>query len=214
MRRFLPLLVWLAAFFPPTASRAEMLDFPVVKLQALDKSTARTVTFEAKVGSTIEYGSLFIKIQACRKSEPLDPPESAAFLQIWEVPLHAEKSEWVFSGWMFASSPALSAMDHAVYDVWVLDCLDKTKKPAQTTEDNKGDNSSDQQDLEPAKEEPAQTQAEDSNIDDAEEVEDSEADTVTTPSEVEAVSDEVDQPEAAQEEDPLNSVINNPENFE
>lgn len=214
MRRFLPLLVWLAVILAPSMSRAEMLDFPVVKLQALDKSTARTVTFEAKVGSTIEYGSLFIKIQACRKSEPLDPPESAAFLQIWEVPLHADKSEWVFSGWMFASSPALSAMDHAVYDVWVLDCLDKTKKPAQVTEDKKGEESGDQEDLEPAKKETEQTQVEESNADNVEEVEDSEADTVAAPSEAESVSDEAEQSDAVQAEDPLNSVINNPENFE
>lgn len=113
----------------PSFSYAAMQDYPIVKLQALDKSTARTLTFEAKVGTTIEYGSLFIKVQSCRKSEPLEKPESAAFLQIWEVPLNATKSEWAFSGWMFASSPALSAMDHAVYDVWVLDCLDNTKKP-------------------------------------------------------------------------------------
>lgn len=106
---------------------AAMQDYPIVKLQALDKSTARTVTFEVEVGTTIEYGSLFIKVQACRKSEPLDKPESASFLQVWEVPLNSDKSEWVFSGWMFASSPALSAMDNAVYDVWVLDCLNETK---------------------------------------------------------------------------------------
>ena len=110
---------------------AGFMDYPTVRLQALDKSTARTVTLEAKVGTTIEYGSVFIKIRACRESEPLDTPESAAFLQIWEVPLNSDKSEWVFSGWMFASSPALSAMDHPVYDVWVLDCIDKNRQNAQ-----------------------------------------------------------------------------------
>lgn len=107
----------------PIHARAEMEDYPSVKLQGLDKSTARTTTFEAKVGSTITYGPLFIRIQACRKAPPIETPESAAFLQIWEVPPETGKSEWVFSGWMFASSPALSAMDHPVYDVWVLDCL-------------------------------------------------------------------------------------------
>lgn len=103
-------------------AHAVMEDYPSIKLQGLDKSVGRTVTFEAKVGSTIQYGPLYIKIHACRKAPPIEAPESAAFLQIWEVPPGAQKSEWVFSGWMFASSPALSAMDHAVYDVWVLDC--------------------------------------------------------------------------------------------
>ena len=101
----------------PAHARAEMEDYPSVKLQGLDKSTARTTTFEAKVGSTITYGPLFIRIQSCRKAPPIETPESAAFLQIWEVPPETGKSEWVFSGWMFASSPALSAMDHPV------DCL-------------------------------------------------------------------------------------------
>ena len=113
----------------PAIASAGMIEYPSVKLQALDKATARTITMEAKVGDTIEYGSIFIKIQACRKAAPLDKPESASFLQIWEVPLNSEKSEWVFSGWMFASSPALSAMDHPVYDVWVLDCAGKGAEP-------------------------------------------------------------------------------------
>lgn len=112
-------------------AHAVLEDYPSVKLQGLDKSVGRTVTFEAKVGSTIQYGPLFIKIHSCRKAPPIEQPESAAFLQIWEVPPGAEKSEWVFSGWMFASSPALSAMDHPVYDVWVLDCLGKEEPNAE-----------------------------------------------------------------------------------
>ncbi len=119
----------MVAVMMPWSARAAMDDYAFVKLQALDKSTARTETFVAEVGSTIQYGSLFIKIQSCRKAQPIDKPESVSFLQIWEVPHGAEKSTWIFSGWMFASSPALSAMDHPVYDVWVLDCQsDKNKK--------------------------------------------------------------------------------------
>lgn len=121
------LSICLIAFFvmgAMGASYADMIDKPEIKIQALNKSTARTVTLSGKVGQTIEYGSLFIKVQSCRKSEPLDKPENAAFLQIWEVPIGKKKSEWAFSGWMFSSSPAVSAMDHAVYDVWVLQCFD------------------------------------------------------------------------------------------
>jgi len=101
----------------------QMIDYPSVKLRSLDKTTARTVTFEAQVGSTLKFGPIFIKIQACRKASALDEPESAAFLQIWEVTPEQE-AVWIFSGWMFASSPGLSAMDHPIYDVWVIDCLD------------------------------------------------------------------------------------------
>jgi len=150
MRFVFALLLFLFSTAPASAA---MEDKTIVKLQALDKSTARTETLQAKVGSTIEYGSLFIKIQSCRKSEPLDPPESAAFVQIWEVPIKAKKSEWVFSGWMFASSPALSAMDHAVYDVWVLDCLDGAKKKDQEKPAEDKPQSADQGELEAPKEE-------------------------------------------------------------
>ena len=116
---------------------AEMADYPIVKLQSLDKVTARTMTFEAKVGSTVKFGPLYIKVQACRKAPPIEKPESAAFLQIWEVTPH-EEAKWIFSGWMFASSPSLSSMDHPIYDVWVIDCLeDKTKEEA--TADQKQD---------------------------------------------------------------------------
>lgn len=120
-----------------TAQATELIDYPVVQLRALDKITARTVTFQAKVGSTVKFGALYIKPQACRKASPIDPPESTSFVQIWEStapevssPLETNEekqpeSKWVFSGWMFASSPALSAMDHPVYDVWVLDCLNR-----------------------------------------------------------------------------------------
>ena len=106
------------------AAFADMTEEPVVKLQALDKVSARTVTFDAHVGATVKFGSVYIKPQACRKASPLDQPEAAAFLQIWEVTPKTTQSHWVFSGWMFASSPALSAMDHPIYDVWVLDCVE------------------------------------------------------------------------------------------
>lgn len=101
----------------------EMTPYPRVKLQSLDKATARTRTFEAEVGSTMKFGTVYMRVQSCQKSSPLDQPESAAFLQIWEVDTN-EKSDWVFSGWMFSSSPGLSAMDHPIYDVWVIECLD------------------------------------------------------------------------------------------
>lgn len=103
---------------------AAMQDYPVIKMQSIDKITGKTLTFEARVSSTVKYGPLFIKVQACRKAPPIEQPESAAFLQVWEVTPKNE-SKWVFSGWMFSSSPALSAMDHPIYDVWVLDCLEK-----------------------------------------------------------------------------------------
>jgi len=113
----------------PSVSYARAsVDTTIAKLQSIDKVTARTLTFEVKVGSTVKFGSLYIKLQACRKAPDIEEPESAAFMQVWEVSdegTDREKANWIYSGWMFASSPGLSAMDHPIYDVWVLDCKDK-----------------------------------------------------------------------------------------
>lgn len=129
--RLSALLAGLVSLFMMTSpAYAVMQDMPVVKLQSIDKITGRTVTFEARVGSTVKYGPLYIKVQACRKAQPIEQPESAAFIQVWEVSPR-DVSKWVFSGWMFASSPALSAMDHAIYDVWVLDCLERKTEEAE-----------------------------------------------------------------------------------
>lgn len=99
-----------------------MVSFPAVKLRALDKITARTVSFDVAVGETVKFGDIYIRPQICKEPPPIEDPESSAFLQIWEKA--DEGAKWNFSGWMFASSPALSAMDHPVYDVWVLDCIE------------------------------------------------------------------------------------------
>lgn len=92
-----------------------------VVLQGLDKVTARVQTFEADIGQTVTFGVLEITVRACDRTPPTEPPESAAFLDIYEAK-QGEKRADLFHGWMFASSPALSALEHPVYDVWVLEC--------------------------------------------------------------------------------------------
>jgi hypothetical protein len=120
---FLAFCLPLALALPAHALDYE--DYPVVRLRTLDKITARTMTFEAKVGATMKFGEIFIKVQTCRKPPPVQKTEASAFLQIWETDSVKNSSHWIFSGWMFSSSPTLSAMDHPVYDVWVIDCLGK-----------------------------------------------------------------------------------------
>ena len=91
-------------------------------LQGLDKVTARVSTFPAPIGQPVRFGTLLVTVRACHKRPPEEPPESAAFLEIAEQ-RQGEEAAPLFKGWMFASSPALSALEHAVYDVWVLDCM-------------------------------------------------------------------------------------------
>ncbi len=94
----------------------------VAILQGLDKVTARISTVRAVVGHPVRFGSLEIVARVCQKTPPEEPPESATFLEIDDVK-PGEEPQRIFSGWMFASSPALSALEHPVYDVWVVDCM-------------------------------------------------------------------------------------------
>jgi len=105
----------------------DMIDHRVAILQGLDKVTARVSPVRAPLDQPTRFGTLEITARACRETPPTEPPESAAFLEIRELPPAADEGEppvELFSGWMFASSPALSALEHPVYDVWVVDCED------------------------------------------------------------------------------------------
>ena len=95
--------------------------YRVAVLQGLDKVTARVSTIEAVIGATTRVGTLEVIVRHCDKRPPEEPPESTAFLEIGEA--RAEEAPAIlFRGWMFASSPALSALEHPVYDVWVINC--------------------------------------------------------------------------------------------
>jgi hypothetical protein len=98
----------------------------VAILRGLDKVTARTRDFEAPVGETTRFGALGITVHYCRKRPPEEPPEVFAFVQVEDRRTDgfgvAADGERIFSGWIFASNPALNAVEHPVYDVWVIDC--------------------------------------------------------------------------------------------
>lgn len=90
-------------------------------LQGLDKVTARVSRIEAPVGSEVSFGTLRITVRACYSRPPEEAPESTAFLEIKdEKP--GEQPAHLYSGWMFASSPAINALEHPVYVVWVISC--------------------------------------------------------------------------------------------
>lgn len=112
--------------FSPLAADADQHDWlqgTRVELQALDKITARIATIEAEVGVPLRYGSLQITTHACTFRPPTVAPENAAFLEIRTVDhTGAVSAEAIFQGWMFASSPAVNALEHPVYDVSVLVC--------------------------------------------------------------------------------------------
>jgi hypothetical protein len=107
---------------------APTLPHQTVVLQTLDKVTARTGLIEAPVGEEMRLGTLGITARTCLETPPTEPPESAAFLEIRALE-PGKPPEPLFTGWMFASTPALSALEHPVYDVWVLDCAHPLATP-------------------------------------------------------------------------------------
>jgi hypothetical protein len=104
---------------PPPAEPAKITG---ALLQGLDKTTARVTKFAALLGQPVKFGTLEIRVRDCRLSPPEESPESAAYLDIDEIRPGETAAQHIFSGWMFASSPALNSLESAIYDVWVLDC--------------------------------------------------------------------------------------------
>ena len=110
------------------AHAVEMIAEPTARLQGLDKTTARISQFEAPVGKEVTFGTLAIVVRACQRNPPEEAPENAAFLEIYENRPGEAKAK-LFSGWMFSSSPALSALEHPVYDVNLLECKGASGSP-------------------------------------------------------------------------------------
>ncbi len=91
-----------------------------IVIQGLDKITARIKTFEVDVSKTHKFGVLDIFVERCIFSKPIFKPESLAYIRIKD---NSDRlSEVKFKGWMFASSPALSALENSVYDISILAC--------------------------------------------------------------------------------------------
>ncbi len=99
-------------------------------IRALEKITARITDLDIDVGETAQFKGLMITVRTCNKRPPEETPETTAFLEVVEQKPNGD-SEQLFTGWMFASSPGLSALEHPVYDVWVMDC--KTLDPVQSS---------------------------------------------------------------------------------
>lgn len=141
MTRFLRFTLATAAVALAAGGASALEPRTGVKLRALDKITGNSTDLTAKVGETLKFGRLSVTVRACFQAPPQDTPESAAFIEIHALgaaskretaAVKAGKPEkgpqpigpdgLLFSGWMFASSPGLSALEHPTYDVWVISC--------------------------------------------------------------------------------------------
>jgi len=109
----------LATLAGPAA--AETIANPVAVFSGLDKITARITNFDVYVDETVQFGALQITPRACYTRPATETQRTTVFVEVDQVSLRGQVTR-IFTGWMFADSPALNAIDHAVYDIWLVDC--------------------------------------------------------------------------------------------
>lgn len=121
-------LLGLAVFGFATPGMAQPIANPVATFAGLDKITGRITRFDVYIDETVLFGALEITPRACYNRPPTEAQRVSAFLEVDQRSLTGV-SKRIFTGWMFADSPALNAVDHAIYDVWLIECKTSTDVP-------------------------------------------------------------------------------------
>jgi len=121
VRRPLILLGLIAAAMLPGVAQAEKITNPVAVFSGLDKITGRIISFDVYIGETVQFGALQVTPRVCYTRPQTETPQTTSFVQVDEITLNNEVQR-IFSGWMFAASPGLHAVEHGVYDVWLTNC--------------------------------------------------------------------------------------------
>lgn len=101
------------------------IENPIALFAGLDKVTGRIVSFEVLIDETVQFGALQVTPKVCYSRPPTEAPLTTTFVEVDEVMLD-NKVRRIFSGWMFADSPSINAVDHPVYDVWLTECRTKS----------------------------------------------------------------------------------------
>ena len=108
---------------------AETIANPVATFDGLDKITGRITTFDVYMNETVQFGALQITPRVCYTRPPTETQQrTSVFIEVDQVSLQGSLKR-IFDGWMFADSPALNAIDNAVYDIWLLDCKQSSDVP-------------------------------------------------------------------------------------
>jgi hypothetical protein len=94
---------------------------PTAVFAGLDKITGRIISFDVAINETVQFGALQMTPRVCYSRPPTETPNTDAFVEVDEVTLQGEIKR-IFTGWMFAASPGLHAVEHPIYDVWITDC--------------------------------------------------------------------------------------------
>jgi len=94
---------------------------PTAVFSGLDKITGRIISFDVAMNETVQFGALQVTPRVCYSRPPTESPNTDSFVEVDEVTLKGEIKR-IFTGWMFAASPGLHAVEHPIYDVWLTDC--------------------------------------------------------------------------------------------
>src|SRR5829696_6195376 len=114
-------------------AQADKIKNPTAVFSGLDKITGRIVSFEVAIDETVQFGGLQMTPKVCYTRPPTESPNTTSFVEVDEVTLES-KVRRIFTGWMFASSPGLHAVEHPVYDIWLVDCKSGTEVIAEPKE--------------------------------------------------------------------------------
>ncbi len=107
---------------------AERMANPVAEFTGVDKITGRIINFDVYIDETVQFGALQVTPRVCYTSPETEEPKTDSFVEVDEITLD-RKIRRIFTGWMFAQSPGLNAVEHAVYDVWLKDCKQQSDVP-------------------------------------------------------------------------------------
>ena len=107
---------------------ADTIANPVAAFSGLDKITGRITNFDVYIDETVQFGALQITPRVCYTRPPTETQRTSVFVEVDQVSLRGTINR-IVTGWMFADSPALNAVDHAVYDIWLLACKQSTDVP-------------------------------------------------------------------------------------
>lgn len=113
-----------AAGVLPVAAQA--VQNPLAVFAGLDKITGRITTFEIPVNEVRRFGALNVYPRICNSRPPTEEPKTTSFVQVDENLVNGGTRR-IFSGWMLAESPGLNAVEHPVYDVWLIGCRDPNR---------------------------------------------------------------------------------------
>lgn len=122
-----------ASFLSMTAiADAARVTNPVAVFSGIDKITGRITTFDVYIGETVQFGALQVTPRVCYSRDDTEAPKTDTFVEVDEITLD-RKIRRIFTGWMFADSPGLNAVEHPVYDVWLNSCKAKSDLPPPDT---------------------------------------------------------------------------------